>query len=125
VARYSELYYRCNRILAEIFTSDEMRGSLALPKRLIYLNNVSRHVTPRPIASHANRSRLHMAPAFLHHSEPEPTSIHQLKKKVCFALSQSMFFGLLPNGRFIVIIIIIIIIIQFANAGTVQIANSQ
>jgi len=83
VSQYSELYYSCNRILAEIFTSDEVRRSLALPKRLVLLENVSRLVAARPTASYAERSRLRMAPVFLYNSAPESKIIRELKVKVC------------------------------------------
>jgi len=82
-AEYSQLYYRCNRILADLFNSDEVIRSLTLQKRYV-MEGVSRHVVPRAFPTYHDRSRLHMMPVFLYNSARESEIIHELKEKVRF-----------------------------------------
>ena len=82
---YSDLYYRCHRILADLFYADDsVKRSLSLPKYHVVLDDVSRHVAPRPQAVYSDRSRLQMLPIFLRNSAPESEIIQEMKDKVYF-----------------------------------------
>jgi len=80
-ATYTELYYRCHRILAEVFHSDDgVARTLSLPGRKVVLDDVRRHVTPRSVADSSDRGRLHLLPGFLYRSAPESQSVHEMKE---------------------------------------------
>ena len=77
---HSELYYRCNRVLADLFYADDLsKRRLEFTKRYIVMDKVSRHVQPR---SHADRRKLQKLPIFLYNSAPERNVLDELKDKV-------------------------------------------
>jgi len=86
---YSDLYYQCHRILSEVFHSDDgVARTLSLRGRKVVLDDVGRHVTPRPLADGSERSRLHLLPGFLYRSAPESQSLQQMKEKVGLLVRQ-------------------------------------
>jgi len=48
------------------------------------MEDVSRHVAPRPIAAHLPRSRLQLLPGYLYNSATESKIIQEMKEKVRF-----------------------------------------
>lgn len=79
------LYYRCNRMLVEVLEADTpVVRPLSLPKRHIYLREVSRHTAPRPHDVSEDRRRLQKLPLFLYNSAPEAKVIKEFKDKVSY-----------------------------------------
>jgi len=77
---YSELYYRSNRVLADLFyAGDASKCRLEFSTRDIVMDNASRLVQPR---SHTDRRVLQKLPVLLYHSFPERNVLDQLKEKV-------------------------------------------
>jgi len=80
---FTELHYRCNRILVDMFDASEpVVRPLSLPKRHIVFKKISRHISPRPQDVANDRRRLQKLPVCLYNSAPESEVIDELKEKV-------------------------------------------
>jgi len=81
---FSELYYRCNRILVDVLDAHgPVIRPLSLPKRHIFFKEISRLTTPRPQDVGDDRRRLQKLPLFIYNSAPEAEVLEELKDKVC------------------------------------------
>ena len=80
---FSELYYRCNRMLADLLNAnDVVIRPLLLPKRHIFFKETSRLNAPRPPVAD-DRRRLQKLPVFLYNSAPESKELlSEFKDKV-------------------------------------------
>jgi len=80
---YNQLYYQCNRVLADLFYSvDVSKRHLEFTKRYLVLKDVSRHVMPR---RRSDRRVLQKLPILLHNSAPESDILDEFKDKVYFS----------------------------------------
>ena len=81
---YSELYYRCNRVLADLFYSDDLtKRQLEFPKkrqRCKTQTEVTRYVQSR--ASSTDRTKLMKLPVFMYNAAPETDVLDEFKEKV-------------------------------------------
>ena len=80
---FSELYYRCNRMLVDMLNpGGPALRPLSLPKRHIQFKHISRNVAPRPHDVSDDRRRLQKLPIFLYNSAPESEILSELKDTV-------------------------------------------
>lgn len=82
VDKYSEIYYHCHRVLADLFHAEgSIVRTLYLRKRKMTIENANRQTASRRLTP-GNRRKLQKLPTFIYRSASEGTTLQEYKEKI-------------------------------------------